>query len=259
MSVEALVHACTLMSSFSAPEKSPSENSLPEGFGLKPESPELPPACVPQLIQLQANRTPDALAVRRGSAGLTYRNLDRRSNQLASLLRLEGTPPGSIVGVCLERSLDFVVAALAILKSGAAYLPLDPKLPQQRRTTILNDARPFAVVSHSKFIGPQMSPDWPFFALDARRAEFSSFSTDPVSVKLTPSALAYVIYTSGSTGTPKGVVVGHDNLLNLVRWHHRAFGVRPEDRASQLAAPGFDAAVWELWPYLAAGASVPKS
>jgi len=167
-----------------------------------------------------------------------------------------GIAAGTIVGLCLNRSLDFPISALAILKAGAAYLPLEPKAPSRRLQTMLESAQLRFVVTDSETTQSVPLGNWKSVDLDASAALInrcsSEFAAAPVSAKQT----AYVIFTSGSTGVPKPVAVGHPSLLNLVEWHNRAFNVTAADRGSQLASIGFDAAVWELWPYLVAGASV---
>jgi amino acid adenylation domain-containing protein len=208
--------------------------------------------CVPHLIAARAAETPNAAAVTAGARGLTYRELDGRANHLAHELCTLGVGPGAVAGLFATSSPEMVVGALAILKAGGAYLPLDPSYPADRLAFILGDARCPVVVS-----GPGGAE------CVARRAERvvtvspdgPECDTPPVTA-VTADDLAYVIYTSGSTGRPKGVEVTHASLLNLVFWHRRAFRVSRADRATQLAAVGFDAAVWELWPYLTAGASV---
>jgi len=212
--------------------------------------------CVPDLVQRQAAVTPDALAVRAGSDRLTYRELDHRSNQMAHYLRSIGVASGSVVGLCVERSVDFPVAALAIFKTGGAYLPLDTKTPNQRLRMMLKAAQVSVVVTDSSVPGSLAGEGRRLAALDHCAVEISRCSAEALPVCVTPEQLAYVIYTSGSTGTPKAVAIGHDSLLNLVEWHNRAFDVTGGDRATQLASIGFDAAVWELWPHLVAGASV---
>jgi amino acid adenylation domain-containing protein len=211
---------------------------------------------VPELIEGRAGLTPDALAVCAGRDRLTYAELDRSSNQLAHYLCSLGVNSGAVVGLCLERTLHFPVAALAILKTGAAYLPLDSKTPVDRLKMMLNAAGVPVVVTQSSLVSSLAGDKRQAVALDKCAAEVSRFASDAVHAGITPEHLAYLIYTSGSTGTPKGVQIGHDNLLNLIQWHLRAFGVTSEDRATQLASIGFDAAVWELWPHLVAGASV---
>jgi len=211
---------------------------------------------VPDLVQRQAIISPDALAIRAGSDHLTYRELDRRSNQLANYLRALGIAPGSVIGLCLERSVEFPIAALAILKTGCAYLPLETKTPSRRLQTMLKAAQASVVLTHSSLIDSLPSDGARMIALDRATTEISRCASETVPVSMDAGQLAYVIYTSGSTGTPKAVAVGHDGLLNLIEWHNRAFNVTAADRATQLASIGFDAAVWELWPHLVAGASV---
>lgn len=212
--------------------------------------------CVPGLVQSQAALTPDALAIRSGSDRLTYRELDHRSNQMANYLRSLGIARESVVGLCLERSIDFAVAALAIFKAGSAYLPLETKTPIKRLQMMLNAAHVSVLVTHTNISRSLAGETRSVVALDQCAAHISRCSSEDPAVCVTTEQLAYVIYTSGSTGTPKAVAIGHDSLLNLCEWHNRTFGVTPKDRATQLASIGFDAAVWELWPYLVAGASV---
>ncbi len=211
---------------------------------------------MPDLVREQASLVPEALAVRHGLKELTYGELDHRSNQLAHYLCGRGVVSGTLVGLCLERSLDWVTSALAILKMGCAYLPLDPATPRERLATMLSDARVSVAVTRSSLAGPLAGGALDLVSIDGRAAEIGGCSSDVVPMSATPEHLAYVIFTSGSTGTPKPVAIGHDSLSNLVRWHNREFAVTPQDRASQLASVSFDAAVWELWPYLTAGASV---
>ena len=179
-----------------------------------------------------------------------------RSNQLAHYLCSLGVTRGSVVGICLERSVDFPVAALATFKVGAAYLPLETKTPTERLRAMLDGARVSAVVTHSTFLGSLAGDTRYLIALDRSAEEIGRCSPEALPLRVTPEQLAYVIYTSGSTGLPKAVAIGHDSLLNLIEWHNRSFSVTAEDRATQLASIGFDATVWELWPYLVAGASV---
>jgi amino acid adenylation domain-containing protein len=212
--------------------------------------------CVPALVQRCAAAAPNALAVQAGSDRLTYGELNTRSNQLARFLSALGVVPGSVVGVCLDRSVAFPVATLAIMKAGAAYLPIEPKTPLDRLNAMLNGARASAVVTHSSFLESLPGNQPCVVALDRDAKEIALYPCDPSPVAVRPQHLAYVIYTSGSTGIPKAVAIGHNNLLNLIRWHNRSFGVTAKDTASQLASIGFDAAVWEIWPYLVTGASV---
>ena len=160
------------------------------------------------------------------------------------------------MGVCLGRCSDLVAARLGVLKAGAAYLPLDPALPPERLAFMIADAGAVAVVTHGnlrdRLSGAGIAP----LALDAAQDEIARESDANLDVPVLPENLAYVIYTSGSTGRPKGVATAHAGFVNLVTWHNLAYRVTPADRKSQLSGLGFDASVWEMWPYLAAGASV---
>jgi amino acid adenylation domain-containing protein len=208
------------------------------------------------LIQRQGELRPEALALRAGQETITYRDLETRSNQMANYFRSLGIRSGSVVGLCLNRSLDFPISALAVVKTGAAYLPLEPRSPSRRLQTMLESAEVGFVLTDSGTAKSVPSGNWKAVDLDASAAVINRCSSDFADPALSARQAAYVIFTSGSTGVPKPVAVGHDSLLNLVHWHNRAFSVTAADRGSQLASIGFDAAVWELWPYLAAGASV---
>jgi amino acid adenylation domain-containing protein len=212
--------------------------------------------CVQQHVSDHATTTPDNLAAVCGNLSVTYRELDLRSNQLANLLQSLGVGPDVVVGLYLNRSIALVVGALAVLKAGGAYLPLDPSYPTDRLKFLLDDANAAVLVTGQCLASSLTSRSEPVLVVDpAGRLPFE-MTTDPVSAEVSPDNLAYVIYTSGSTGQPKGVELTHGGLTNLVSWHRRAFQITANDRASQLASLGFDAAVWEVWPYLASGASL---
>lgn len=209
-------------------------------------------ASIPDRIAARAGISPQRPAVVDQLRRLTYAELERESNQLAEELRDAGAGPERCVGLLLGRSSQFVVGALAILKSGAAYVPLDSSTPPGRTHSILTDAGVVALVSDSCLTGSLPSGPWQTLAIDQLADRAESFA--PVTID--PESLAYCIYTSGSTGRPKGVEVTHANLCNLIEWHQSAFSVTADDRASQVAGFGFDAAGWEIWPYVTAGASV---
>ncbi|MGB7865819.1 MAG: non-ribosomal peptide synthetase [Candidatus Sulfotelmatobacter sp.] len=211
---------------------------------------------VPQLVAQQAAAHPEAVAVVSSSQRLTYAELDRSANQLAHYLRATGVGEEHVVGLHLERSPASVISALAVLKAGAAYLPLDPSLPAERLRYMLTDANVSVVMSQGA--NAELLPKHTWSVLDWERLHplLDGYPSDYPRSVVTAESLAYVIYTSGSTGQPKGVEATHGGLRNLIDWHIRAFEVTAADRASLQAVVGFDAAVWELWPYLAAGASV---
>ncbi|HKV09944.1 MAG TPA: amino acid adenylation domain-containing protein [Thermoanaerobaculia bacterium] len=223
-------------------------NDTAVGFG--------PFAGVRQRFETWVRETPDALAVAMRGEELTYRELDLRANRLAHHLRALGAGPEKVVGLCLERSVDLIVAILAAVKTGGAYLPLDTAYPAQRLEFMLRDAGALAVVVHER-LAPAVAGAGAHVVRidDDSEAIAARGSAAPETVCL-PQGLAYVIYTSGSTGRPKGVALTHAGLANLVSWHLRSYGVAPQDRATQLAGSAFDASVWEVWPYLTAGASL---
>jgi amino acid adenylation domain-containing protein len=156
----------------------------------------------------------------------------------------------------MERSLDLAVGALAILKAGGAYVPLDPSYPANRLAAFLGDSGASLLVTQPDVAKNLPAGRWRAIFLDADGlVAVDRPSTCPVT-ETKPGNLAYIIFTSGSTGRPKGVQITHASLLNLVSWHLNAFKVVRGDHATLQSSPGFDAAVWELWPYLAAGATV---
>ncbi len=212
--------------------------------------------CVPDLVAQQAAANPGALAVSAESEKLSYGELDRRANQLAHHLRAAGVGRDSVAGLYLDRTPDLIVSALAILKSGAAYLPLDPIQPAARLAFMLRDAGASVVVSTDALAEKLPHDSWQVVAVDRDRNKILAHPQTQPDTTVDPNDPAYIIYTSGTTGEPKGVEILHRSLSNLIAWHRRAFHVTPADRASALASLGFDATVWEIWPYLAAGASV---
>jgi amino acid adenylation domain-containing protein len=149
-----------------------------------------------------------------------------------------------------------VVAALAVWKAGGAYLPTDPKYPRERLAFIFADANAPIVLSDSTVADRLPEGNWRMLLLDRNADVIESTPADRRASHISPDHLSYVIYTSGSTGTPKGVEITHENLLNLVFWHQKAFAVTADDRSTQFTSFGFDAAVMELWPHLTAGAAV---
>src|SRR2546427_5247021 len=196
----------------------------------------------------------DAAAVCALSGVLTYRSMDQQANRLARYLRVLGVGKDIPVGLCVTRSPEMVIGALAIWKAGGAYVPLDPTNPPDRLVSILEDAQAQAVLSTPSLAQRLLKARCP--VVHAETPHVAGQSAAPLSLEVAPADLAYVIYTSGSTGSPKGVEITHGSLANLVSWHQQVFSVTAADRASHLAGLGFDAAVWELWPYLASGSSV---
>src|ERR1700732_1583086 len=164
-------------------------------------------AFVPELVSLQAERAPDALAVADESVALTYRELNSRSNQLAHHLRLLDVGPEVLVGLCLGRSLNFVVAALGVMKAGGAYLPIDPATPKARTASVLMASQVSVVITEQAMTEGLPAGNWSVLEIDADWPAISRRPSLSPAVKLTTGSLAYVIYTSGSTGEPKGVEI----------------------------------------------------
>lgn len=236
-------------------------------FLKRPPSPKeaIPPAredsgpflSLVESVRTWAAETPNAAAVSTVTETLSYAELEAQSNALARHLQSLGASPETLVAVVLDRSPEFVIAALATWKAGAAYLPIDPACPPERIRLILEDARAPVLIRTGLASHIELSQE------SAKQVDVSdrysllrAYSSAALPATTHPSQLAYVIYTSGSTGRPKGVEITHGNLLNLVHWHQSTFSISSSDRATMLASPGFDAAVWEIWPYLSAGASL---
>ncbi|WP_370964015.1 amino acid adenylation domain-containing protein [Amycolatopsis sp. cg9] len=198
-----------------------------------------------------ADRT-DGVAVVSEAGELGYAELNRRANRLAHHL---GITRGTLVGVCLPRGPELLVAQLAVLRAGGAYVPLDPGYPADRLAFMLADAAAPVVVTTTD-LAPRVEGTARVLCLDTEAAAIAARPPSAPPVAPAPRDAAYVIYTSGSTGRPKGVVLDHGGLAHLCAWYHREFGVTAEDRGGHVAALGFDAAVFETWPLLTAGASV---
>jgi amino acid adenylation domain-containing protein len=213
------------------------------------------PSLVLDLIAERARELPDAVAVAGGDWSLAFAELETRSNQIAHLLIRRGIGLGDVVAILMDRSPLFPVVALGVMKSGAAYLPIDTEYPEARINFVLRDAQASAVFVESEARGNALA-GVPSLLVDK---EFSNCGTLPVSspeVEIENETLAYLIYTSGSTGQPKGVELTHGALANLIAWHINAFSVTADDRSTLASSLGFDAAVWEIWPSLCAGASL---
>lgn len=201
-----------------------------------------------------AARAPHSVALIAAERWLDYADLDARADRLARLLIERGIGAESLVAIGVGRTFDRVVAMLATWKAGGAVLPLDPDWPAERLETIAADAE------CALFIGNDDVLRWLSDAAIPCLNPATATELAPSAVVglplVDPAQLAYVIYTSGSTGTPKGVEITHANLSSLIDWHLSTFAVSTRDRAAHLAGLGFDAAIWEVWPHLCAGAAV---
>jgi amino acid adenylation domain-containing protein len=213
-----------------------------------------PRVSVADMISSRAAQTPLAPAVVSEAGSLSFLDLETRANALAVHLGKTGLRSNQPVGIYFESSIEFVVAALGVWKAGGAYMPIDPAYPADRAAYIMSDSGAPVLVTRRGLSSALVTGPWTTVCLEDLPAADSAVRPSQGPVDLTD--LAYIIYTSGSTGQPKGVEITHANLLNLVDWHVSEFSVKAEDRATQIAGPGFDAAVWELWPYLAVGASI---
>jgi len=212
------------------------------------------PAGIPELFAAQVALRPDTAAVITDGEVVSYLDLHHRSNRLAHRLISSEIGRDGIVAVCLPRSIDAISCWLGVLKAGGAYLPIDPAQPVERIASMLADAKPAIVITTAE-LSARLSTSSVSVMTPADFNDDQNFADVP-NFEVSGGQLAYVIYTSGSTGQPKGVEVTHDNLINLIEWHQNEFQVQAVDRASHLASVGFDAAVWEVWPYLTAGASL---
>jgi amino acid adenylation domain-containing protein len=210
--------------------------------------------CIHQLIEEQAARTPDAVAVVFENQQLTYAELNSQANQLAHYLRSLGLETEVIVGLCVERSLDMIVALIGILKAGAAYLPLDPEYPQERLQFMLEDSQVPLLLTQSSLIDKLPNHRGKTVFLAEIWQEIKPMNRDNLTGKVTASNLANVIYTSGSTGKPKGVMVEHQGLSNLALAQIQTFAVSSQSRVLQFASFSFDACISEVLMALGAGA-----
>ncbi len=215
-----------------------------------------PDICAHEWIERQAGETPDAIAVTCGSERLSFRELSMRSNRLAHRLRGLGVGPDSLVALCLDRSLDLVVAPLAVWKAGGAYIPLDPDYPDHRLAFMLEDSGAAVLVTESHLLKALPSNLPKLICLDRDRQSLEKESTDTPTFSTTPDNLAYVIYTSGSTGKPKGVEITQRSLVNFLSSMQREPGMTQSDRLLAVTTFSFDIAGLELYLPLVSGGRV---
>ncbi|MFG1945396.1 amino acid adenylation domain-containing protein [Nonomuraea sp. NPDC048826] len=206
---------------------------------------------VPALIERAVAATPEATALMWGGEAMSYARLDARVARLAAALRRRGVAAGSVVGVCLPRSAEAVVALLAVWRAGGAYLPLDPDYPDERLAFLISDSGARLVVTDAG-----LAPRLPSETVVLVSADEPGHGEHGWTGGRNPDDPAYVIYTSGSTGRPKGVLVEHGSLARRVRWMREAYGIGPDDRVAQFASLSFDAHAEELYPALTSGAGV---
>lgn len=224
----------------------------------------IPPLCAHQLFEAQADTTPDSIAVMAlpGREQLTYRELALRANQLAHALIERGVGPDVLVGICLPRSIDLLVALLGVLKAGGAYVPLDASLPQARIQLMLADAQPrLLITTHAlataQLAGTDRLDSAPhILCVDSEREALAGRPSAAVASRVGPQDLAYCIYTSGSTGVPKGTLIEHRGLTNYLAWAVRAYDVVAGSGAPVNTSIGFDATITSLLCPLLAGGKV---
>ncbi|PTL76744.1 non-ribosomal peptide synthetase [Vitiosangium sp. GDMCC 1.1324] len=208
-------------------------------------------ACIHSLIEAQVQRTPEAVALVFEGQSLTYRELDARANQLAWHLRSLGVGPEVRVGLCLERSLEMVIALLATLKAGGAYVPLDPDYPSQRLVWMLEDARPAVLLAQQRLLARLPSHEARVLCLDSQWDEVSAHPRHAPPPLATPDNLAYIIFTSGSTGRPKGAMNAHGPVCNRLLWMQKEYVLGAQDTVLQKTPFSFDVSVWEFfWPLM---------
>jgi amino acid adenylation domain-containing protein len=202
--------------------------------------------CVHHIFEKQALRTPNAIAVVFEDKFFTYSELNKRSNQLAHYLRSLNVKPQTLVGVCVERSLEMIVAILGVLKANCAYVPIDPNYPPQRLSFILEDSQTPLLLTQQHLLQKLPATQAQVICVDW---DISQYSQENPVCEADINNLIYVIYTSGSTGRPKGVMVPHRGIVNQIHWRQTTFGLNATDKVLQNISFSFDPSVWQIfWP-----------
>lgn len=214
----------------------------------------IPSVCIHQLFEAQVKRTPDAIAVEFAGRSLTYRELNDRSNQLAHSLQTRGVKPETLVGICVERSLEMVIGLLGILKAGGAYVPLDPTYPQERLAFMLEDSGVPVLLTQQGLVKKLPTHTAQVICLDTDWEPIAIAPQDNPISGVTPDHLAYTIYTSGSTGKPKGVQIEHRALTNFLHSMQQQPGLTAQDVLLSVTTISFDIAALELYLPLIVGA-----
>ncbi|MGZ4134792.1 MAG: non-ribosomal peptide synthetase, partial [Tumebacillaceae bacterium] len=213
-------------------------------------------ACVHQLFEEQAERTPEAVAVTYRNESFTYRELNERANQLAHRLRASGVGPDVAVGICMERSLEMVVGVVAILKAGGAYVSLDPNYPEDRLAFMLEDTQVPVLITQSSLADRFTEQNATVLCLDTEWDTIATQSTAQVDSAVTPAHLSYILYTSGSTGKPKGVMMMHSVAVNMLLWQLETTVLKHGARTMQFASLNFDVSFQEIFTTLASGGNL---
>ncbi|HEY0602650.1 MAG TPA: amino acid adenylation domain-containing protein, partial [Herpetosiphonaceae bacterium] len=217
---------------------------------------DIPPLAFSTLVTQQAERTPHASALRFGDHSCSYAELETRTNQLAHLLRACGARAGTTIAVYLNRSLEMPIVLLAIFKTGAAFVPLDPAFPEERLRFVLADADAHIIVTQQTLRERLPASKVAVLMIDALADALATYPTTPLSEPVTPDQLAYIMYTSGSTGRPKGVMISHHNLMNYLGWCVNAYGAANGNGAPVQSSIAADAIFPSLFAPLLTGTCV---
>lgn len=221
-----------------------------------PTSTNYPDICIHQLFEEQVERTTEAIALVYEGKQVTYRELNARSNQLAHFLQNRGAGPEILVGILIERSVEMVVAQLAVLKAGAAYLPLDPAYPHRRIQWMINESRIHLLLTQERLLQRLPAINGEVLCVDRDQELWEQENSENLETNIVPENLAYVTYTSGSTGKPKGILIVHSGVVNYLMFLIKMAGIQPEDVVLQVSSMSFDASVRDTIGPLTAGARV---
>ncbi|MBN2535368.1 MAG: amino acid adenylation domain-containing protein [Spirochaetales bacterium] len=212
--------------------------------------------CVHKMVEKAAIKNLSHTAVEFQDQAISYKELDRKSNQLGYYFMENSVKKSDRVIICMNRSINFIITMLAVLKTGATYVPIDPNYPEQRIRYIIEDTDASLVVTDNAERPLFKDTRCRVFDLSTGSESLERMPHDRIEIQTGMDDLAYIVYTSGSTGRPKGVRINHGNLLNLVHWYINQFKISNKDKGTVLASVGFDAAVFETWPFLCAGAAL---
>jgi amino acid adenylation domain-containing protein len=208
---------------------------------------------VMQLFEQQVDITPEAIAVINKDEVITYKELNSRANSLASLLKEKGVIPNSVVAIMVERSIEMITGIYGILKSGGAYLPIDPYGPEDRKKHMIDDSKAHILLTQEHFLSVPLDAKIEKINLN----DINIYKGSAIDAKLNkPNDLAYVIYTSGSTGNPKGVMIEHRSLVNRLNWMQKKYPIQPSDTILQKTPYTFDVSVWEIFWWSLTGSKV---
>src|ERR1043165_6947547 len=210
-------------------------------------------ACLHQVFEHQVRQTPDAVALRHNDRSITYAELNERANKFGWLLVERGVKPETVVGICMERSIDMVVGLLGILKAGGAYLPLDPAYPSARLRYMTHDAELTLLLTEARFADKFENTGAQLLSREGLQAELDATKGEALNVEVTAENLAYIMYTSGSTGQPKGVEALHRSTLNRFSWMWRSYPFAAGEVCCQKTALSFVDSVWEIFGPLLQG------